>query len=169
MTAKLDIKGTVAPGFEAARNAFAANFVRQGDYQEVGASFAAFHKGRCVVDLWGGYCDRARTKPWSHDTLINIWSSTKGITATAVAILADRGLLNYGDKVAKHWPEFGASGKQDVTVAQLMSHQAGLNGFAEPTALEDQFDWSGCVEKLARQKPAWPPGTASSYHAMTYG
>jgi len=169
MTAASNIEGTVAPGFEAARTAFAANFAREGDYQEVGASFAAFHKGRCVVDLWGGYRDRTRTKPWTRDTLINVWSSTKGITATAVAILVNRGLLDYADKVAKHWPAFAANGKQDVTVAQLMSHQAGLNGFAEPTALEDQFDWRGCTEKLAQQKPAWPPGTASSYHAMTYG
>jgi len=169
MTAAPNIEGTVAPGFEAARTAFAANFARDGDYQEVGASFAAFHKGRCVVDLWGGYRDRTRTKPWTRDTLINVWSSTKGIAATAVAILVDRGLLDYADKVAKHWPEFAANGKQDVTVAQLMSHQAGLNGFAEPTALEDQFDWRGCTGKLAQQKPAWPPGTASSYHAMTYG
>jgi len=169
MTAASNIEGTVAPGFEAARTAFAANFAREGDYQEVGASFAAFHKGRCVVDLWGGYRDRTRTKPWTRDTLINVWSSTKGIAATAVAIFVDRGLLDYADKVAKHWPAFAANGKQDVTVAQLMSHQAGLNGFAEPTALEDQFDWRGCTEKLARQKPAWPPGTASSYHAMTYG
>jgi CubicO group peptidase (beta-lactamase class C family) len=169
MTAAPNIEGTVAPGFEAARTAFVANFAREGDYQEVGASFAAFHKGRCVVDLWGGYRDRTRTKPWTRDMLINVWSSTKGITATAVAILVDRGLLDYADKVAKHWPEFAANGKQDVTVAQLMSHQAGLNGFAEPTALEDQFDWRGCAAKLAQQKPAWPPGTASSYHAMTYG
>jgi len=169
MSAAPNIEGTVASGFEAARTAFAANFAREGDYQEIGASFAAFHRGRCVVDLWGGYRDRARTKPWTRDTLINVWSSTKGITATAVAILVDRGLLDYADKVAKHWPEFAANGKQDVTVAQLMSHQAGLNGFAEPTTPEDQFDWRGCAEKLARQKPAWPPGTASSYHAMTYG
>ena len=116
MTAAPNIEGTVAPGFEAARTAFAANFAREGDYQEVGASFAAFHKGRCVVDLWGGYRDRTRTKPWTRDTLINVWSSTKGIAATAVAILVDRGLLDYADKVAKHWPEFAANGKQDVTV-----------------------------------------------------
>jgi CubicO group peptidase (beta-lactamase class C family) len=169
MTMTIDIEGTVAPGFEAARDAFAANFARAGDYQEVGASFAAFHNGRPVVDLWGGWRDRARTKPWTRDTLINVWSSTKGITATAIAILVDRGLLDYHDKVAKHWPEFAANGKADITVAQLMSHQAGLNGFVEPTTAEDQLDWNGCVGKLARQKPAWAPGTASSYHAMTYG
>ncbi len=164
-----DIQGTTAKGFEAARDVFAANFAREGDYQEVGASFAAFHKGRCVVDLWGGFRDRGRTKPWTQDTLINVWSSTKGVTATAVAVLVDRGLVSYGDKVAKHWPEFAANGKENVTVADVMSHRAGLNGFAEPTTLDDMFDWNACVAKLARQKAAWPPGTASSYHAMTYG
>ena len=118
MDAAVDIKGTVAPGFEAAREAFSANFSRQGDYQEVGASFAAFHKGRCVIDLWAGYRDRARSIPWARDTLINVWSSTKGIVATAIAILVDRGLLDYSDKVASHWPEFGSNGKQSITVAQ---------------------------------------------------
>lgn len=163
------VEGMVAPGFEAARAAFAENFARAGDYQEVGASFAAFHKGKCVVDLWGGHRDRERRAPWTKDTLINVWSSTKGVTATAVAMLADRGRLSYEDKVAKHWPEFAVNGKEDITVAQVMSHRAGLNGFTEPTTIEDMFDWNSCVSKLARQKPAWVPGTASSYHAMTYG
>jgi len=163
------IHGTVAPGFESARRAFEENFARAGDYQEVGASFAAFHKGKCVVDLWGGFRDRTRTKPWKRDTLINIWSSTKGVTATAIAVLVDRGQLAYEDLVTKHWPEFGANGKEKITVAQVMSHRAGLNGFAEPTTIEDMYDWNACVAKLGRQKPAWLPGTASSYHAMTYG
>lgn len=164
-----DIDGTVAPGFEAAKDAFAANFARAGDYQEVGASFAAFHRGRCVVDLWGGFTDGARTKPWSHNTLANIWSSTKAVTAVAVARLVDRGLLRYEDKVASVWPEFAQNGKADITVAHILSHQAGLPGFVEPTSATDQCDFDGCVAKLARQKPAWEPGTATSYHAMTYG
>lgn len=163
------IHGTIAPGFEAAREAFAANFARDGDYREVGASFAAFHRGKLVVDLWGGSADRARTRPWTQDTLINVWSSTKGVTATAVAILVDRGLLRYEDRVASHWPEFAQGGKAAVTIAQVMSHQAGLPGFVEPTTIEDMFYWDGCCAKLARQTPVWPPGSASSYHAMTYG
>ena len=163
------IHGTVAPGFEAARAVFAANFERPGDYQEVGASFAAFHKGRCVVDLWGGFRDRTRAKPWTRDTLINVWSSSKGIVATAMALLADRGLVDYAAPVWRYWPEFAENGKENVTVAMVMSHQAGLPGFAAPTALEDMFDWNGCTAKLAAQKPAWPPGSATSYHAMTYG
>jgi CubicO group peptidase (beta-lactamase class C family) len=164
-----DVEGTVAPGFEAAKEAFAANFARWGDYQEVGASFAAFHRGRCVVDLWGGFKDGARTKAWTRHTLANIWSSTKAITAVAVARLVDRGLLRYEDKVASVWPEFASDGKADVTIAQVLSHQAGLPGFIEPTTAIDQCDFEGCAAKLARQKPVWVPGTATSYHAMTYG
>jgi CubicO group peptidase (beta-lactamase class C family) len=163
------IEGTVAPGFEAAKDAFAANFARMGDYQEVGASFAAFHHGRCVVDLWGGFKDGARTKRWTRDTLANVWSSTKAITAVAVARLVDRGLLHYEDKVASMWPEFAQAGKANVTVAQILSHQAGLPGFIEPTTAMDQCDFESCAAKLARQKPVWEPGTATSYHAMTYG
>jgi CubicO group peptidase (beta-lactamase class C family) len=163
------IEGFVAPGFEAARDVFARNFARQGDYQEVGASLAAFHRGRCVVDLWGGYADAARSRKWTRDTLINVWSSTKGITAAAVGLCVEWGLARYGDRIASVWPEFAEAGKGDITLAQVMSHQAGLPGFVEKTTVEDQCDWESCCAKLARQKPAWPPGTATSYHAMTYG
>ncbi|MDQ0464858.1 CubicO group peptidase (beta-lactamase class C family) [Caulobacter ginsengisoli] len=163
------IQGTVAPGFEAVRAAFEANFLREGDYQELGAALAVYHRGALVADLWGGWADRARTRPWRRDSLINVWSATKGAVAVAVARLVDTGLLTYEDRVADHWPEFGQAGKGDTTVAQLMSHQAGLPGFAEPTSVDDQLDWAGCVGKLERQAPLWPPGEASSYHAMTYG
>jgi CubicO group peptidase (beta-lactamase class C family) len=163
------IGGFVAPGFESARAAFAENFAREGDYQEIGASFAAFHRGRCVVDLWGGFADRAGSRPWTRDTLINVWSSTKGISAVAAAMLADRGAIRYEDIVASHWPEFAQNGKAAITVAQLLSHQAGLPGFAEPTSASDLYDWKTCCDRLARQKPLWEPGTATSYHALTYG
>jgi CubicO group peptidase (beta-lactamase class C family) len=169
MTHTPAINGTVAPGFEPVREAFAANFTRTGDYQEVGAALAVFHAGRCVVDLWGGHADKARTRLWERDSLVNVWSATKAATAVAVAVLVDRGAIAYEDKVCSVWPAFAAAGKGEVTLAQVMSHQAGLPGFAEPTALEDQYDWAGCVAKLARQAPAWPPGEATSYHAMTYG
>lgn len=163
------IEGTVAPGFEAAREQFAQNFAREGDYQEVGASFAAFHRGKQVVDLWGGHADAARTRPWNRDTLGNVWSATKGIVAIAAAMCVERGRFTYEDPVAKVWPEFAANGKAKITIAQLLSHQSGLNGFAEPTSLEDFENWNECCAKLARQAPAWPPGEASSYHAMTFG
>ena len=163
------IQGAVAPGFEGVRAAFAANFELEGSYQEVGAAIAVFHRGVKVVDLWGGYADRARTRPWTGDTLINVWSATKGLTAAAIARLVDQGRLSYDDRVSKVWPGFAAAGKGEITVAQVMSHQAGLAGFIEPTTIEDQFDWDGCVGKLERQTPAWTPGEATSYHAMTYG
>jgi CubicO group peptidase (beta-lactamase class C family) len=103
------------------------------------------------------------------DTLVNVWSTTKGVVAVAVAILVDRGLIRYEDPAASVWPEFAQAGKQNVTIAHVLSHQAGLPGFAEPTSIEDQYDWESCCAKLARQAPAWEPGTATSYHAMTYG
>jgi CubicO group peptidase (beta-lactamase class C family) len=169
MSAKYRIEGMVAPGFEAAHAAFAENFAREGDYREVGASFAAFHRGRLVVDLRGGYSDAARTKAWTQDTLANVWSSTKGISAVAAAMLVERRAFRYEDTVASHWPEFAGNGKTNITIAQILSHQAGLPGFVEPTSVADQCDWDGCCAKLARQEPAWQPGTATSYHAMTYG
>jgi CubicO group peptidase (beta-lactamase class C family) len=169
MSVKYEIHGTAAPGFEAVRAAFAENFAREGDYQEVGAALIAFHRGRLVVDLWGGFADRARTRPWRRDTLANVWSATKGVVAAAVAILVDRGVFRYEDKVAAHWPEFAEAGKGDTTLAQILSHQAGLPGFADPTTLDDFCDWNGCVAKLAQQQPLWAPGAATSYHAMTYG
>jgi CubicO group peptidase (beta-lactamase class C family) len=163
------INGHVAPGFEAVADAFAANFALEGDYHEIGAALSAYHNGRCVADLWGGSADRGGMRPWRQDSLINVWSSTKALTATAICRLVDQGLLAYDAPVSRYWPAFGAAGKDRITVAQLMSHQAGLPGFAEPTQPEDQLDWAGCVAKLERQTPAWPPGEASSYHAMTYG
>src|SRR5215475_9117992 len=102
----ISIEGFAAPGFEAAREVFAGNFSREGDYQEVGASLAAFHRGRCVVDLWGGYVDSSRSRKWTRDTLINVWSSTKGITAAAVGLCVEWGLVRYGDKIVTVWPEF---------------------------------------------------------------
>jgi CubicO group peptidase (beta-lactamase class C family) len=169
MTDTLAIDGWVAPGFEAARDAFAANFQRPGDYQEVGAALAAYHDGRLVVDLWGGHADRARTRSFRQDSLVNVWSATKGIVATAAAMLVDAGVFDYADPVTRFWPEFGQAGKGGTTIGQLLSHQAGLPGFAEPTEVMDQCDWAGCVGKLERQAPLWPAGEASSYHAMTYG
>ncbi|HEV2365459.1 MAG TPA: serine hydrolase domain-containing protein [Caulobacteraceae bacterium] len=163
------IHGVCRAPFEGVRAAFAANFERPGDYQEVGAAIAVFHRGELVVDLWGGMADPAAGAPWARDTLVNVWSATKGLTAVCVARLVDEGRLAYETRVAEVWPEFAAAGKGEVTVAQVMSHQAGLPGFAEPTSLADQCDFAGCSAKLARQAPAFPPGTATSYHAMTYG
>lgn len=164
-----EIHGFVAPGFERAREAFAANFSRPQAYREIGASLAVCRHGECVVDLWGGHADRARTRPWQRDTLVNLWSTTKGIAALCMALLVERGELRYEDRVADFWPEFAAAGKERVTVAQVLSHQAGLPGFSEPTSVDDLFDQDLCANRLARQAPLWEPGTANGYHAASWG
>ena len=163
------IGGFTAPGFGAVREAFAENFNRPGPYQEVGAALAAYRHGRLVVDLWGGWADAARTRSWERNTLVNVWSATKGATATALAALVDRGLIDYNDPVASVWPAFAQAGKAETTVGQVLAHQAGLPGFIEPTTVEEQCDFAGCVAKLERQAPAWTPGSQTSYHAMTHG
>lgn len=163
------VHGRVAPGFERVRDAFAANFERGDDYRECGAALAVYRAGHCVVDLWAGHADRARSRPWRRDTPINVYSTTKGIVATAVAMLIADGQLGYDDPVTKHWPEYGQAGKARTTVAHLLSHQAGLTGFVEPTNTEDLYDWRARCDALARQAPVWEPGTHTSYHAMTWG
>lgn len=163
------IEGFVAPGFEAVRAAFAANFTRDDALREVGAGLAVVHRGGLAVSLWGGIADPASGRPWTEDTLANVWSTTKGVTAALVAIAVDRGLIDYTAPVARTWPEFAAAGKAGITVAQMLSHQAGLPGFAEPTTLEDFYAWEPAVARLAAQAPMWEPGTRNSYHAMTYG
>jgi CubicO group peptidase (beta-lactamase class C family) len=163
------VHGKVERGFDRVRDAFAANFTRGDDYEEVGAALAVYRAGKPVVDLWAGHADRARARPWQRDTLINVYSTTKGIVATALAMLVDQGRLAYEDLVIKHWPEYGACGKQRTTVAQLLAHQAGLSGFTRPTTVADLGDWSGCTATLARQAPLWTPGAKTSYHAMTWG
>ena len=163
------IQGSVKRGFEAVRDVFAAGFTRDDANREIGAAVAAFQGGRCVVDLWGGPADPHSGRAWERDTLVNVWSSTKGVTAIAAAVLVERGLVDYDTPVASVWPEFAQSDKGATTLAQLLSHQAGLPGFAAPTSITDQFDWVSCCDKLARQAPAWSPGAATSYHAATFG
>lgn len=169
MTAVIEIEGTVAPGLEAVRETFAANFARSGDYQEVGAALCVYRNGAPVVDLWGGAADAARSRPWTADTLVNVWSTTKLATAIVVARLVDEGRIAYDQRVADVWPGFAARGKSEVTIAQVMSHQAGLPGLVEPTTLDDFYDWDLVCGRLAAQAPVFEPGTLNSYHASTYG
>lgn len=169
MTQTIAIEGDVAPGLEAVRETFAANFARTGDYQELGAALCVYRQGRKVVDLWGGFADAGRTRPWSADTLINVWSTTKLAAAVCVARLVDQGLIAYDQRVAEVWPEFAAADKREVTIAEVMSHQAGLTGFAEPTTLDDLYDQDLVAARLAAQAPAFQPGQHNSYHAVTYG
>lgn len=163
------VQGRVARGFESVREAFAANFARMGDYAEVGAALCVYRRDEVVVDLWGGHADAARTRPWTADTLVNVWSTTKAATAVAVARCVDAGLIAYDQPVADVWPAFARAGKGGVTVAQVMSHTAGLPGFEAPTTLDDLYDWELVTGRLAAQAPVFAPGTMSSYHATTYG
>lgn len=169
MERAISIEGQVAPGFERVADCFAANFERDDGYREIGASFAVYRRQELVADLWAGWRDAARTVPWTRDTLVNVWSATKGVTALAVAVLVDRGLIDYRARVARYWPEYAQNGKAETTVSQLLSHQAGLPGFAEPTPISDFYDWQTVTTRLARQAPMWPPGEKNAYHAMTYG
>jgi CubicO group peptidase (beta-lactamase class C family) len=165
----MSIEGFAASGFEGVRDAFAANFTRSGPYAEVGAALCVYRQGEMVVDLWGGHADGARTRPWTADTLVNVWSTTKTAAAVCVARCVDAGLIAYDQPVAEIWPEFAAAGKGAITVAQVMSHQAGLPGFLEPTTLDDFYDHHRMAARLAAQAPVFEPGTMSSYHAATYG
>lgn len=166
MTETIEISGSAAPGFEAVKDAFAKNFA---DGLEVGASFAVYRDGEALIDLWGGAADEAGAQPWQENTLVNVFSSTKGPMALAIATLVDRGQLRYDDPVAKHWPEFAANGKERLTVAQLMSHQGGLCGLRELITAKHYEDWDFICEHLAAMEPFWTLDGTSGYHAISYG
>lgn len=164
-----EIHGHCDDRFAVVRDTFAANFENGKD---VGASVCVVHDGRTVVDLWGGTVERAldgTTAPWAEDTIINVWSTTKTMTALAALVLADRGELDLHAPVADCWPEFKAGGKEQVTTAHLLSHSSGLSGWQEPMRPEDVYDWELATSRLAAQEPWWEPGTASGYHALTQG
>ncbi|MFJ3821099.1 serine hydrolase domain-containing protein [Streptomyces nodosus] len=160
------IDGRCDPRFTAVREAFEENFRTRG---ELGAAVAVTVDGETVVDLWGGWADAGRTRPWERDTLVNVWSTTKGPTALCLHILADRGLVDLDAPVAAYWPEFAAAGKESVLVRHLLSHRAGLSGLREPHSVEQLYDWELTVGRLAATEPWWEPGTRSGYHALTYG
>lgn len=160
------VHGDVAPGFEPVADAFRRNFERHG---EIGAAVAVYAGERPVVDLWAGFRDRGRTLPWERDTIVPVFSSTKGMAAFTVAAAVAKGLLDYEQPVAKYWPEFAANGKDEVTVRQLIDHQAGLSGLSQTVRLPQIADLDGLATILAAQKPAWRPGTRHGYHAITLG
>jgi CubicO group peptidase (beta-lactamase class C family) len=160
------ISGTVKPGFEAVRDAFAANLDSGAD---IGAAAAVFIDGEPVVDLWGGYFDATYTRLWERDTIANGFSSTKTMTALCALLLADRGELDLNAPVKKYWPEFAAAGKERVEVRHLLGHASGVAGWSEPMTLADIYDWEKATTLLARQAPWWEPGTAGGYHAFNMG
>ena len=160
------IHGFVDERFGGVRDAFRENLESGAD---VGASCCVTVEGETVADLWGGFADAARTRPWERNTIANVFSTTKTMTALTALLLADRGELDFDAPVAKYWPEFAASGKEHVKVSHLMSHSSGLSGWREPLKTEDLYDWEKMTRLLAAQAPLWEPGTASGYHVATFG
>jgi CubicO group peptidase (beta-lactamase class C family) len=163
-SAEPNIQGTTANEWEFVRDLFKENFVQERD---LGGSVAIYYQGKLVVDLWGGWFDQSRTKPYTNDTLQLVFSTSKGLVATAVALCVQRGLLNYSSLVTEYWPEYGQKGKENTTVADILSHRAGLANDSSP--FEQYLNWTAMINKLESEEPSWPPGTAHGYHALTYG
>lgn len=160
------VQGHADDGYGAVADAFRENFESRG---ELGASFGLYVDGVQTVDLWGGVADNRATTSWDSGTLALVFSTTKGATAICVAKLVQDGRLSYDDSVAQHWPEFAAAGKHDITVGQMMSHQAGLIAVDDPISFDEIVAVTPVVESLQAQTPMWTPGTAHGYHALTYG
>ncbi|MGI9602038.1 MAG: serine hydrolase domain-containing protein [Acidimicrobiales bacterium] len=165
MTGEPTINGTCDPAYQAVRDAFAANF----DHGDIGASCAVIVNGELRVDLWGGTRDIAGRVPWEDDTIVNVWSTTKMMTALCVLMLHDRGALSVDAPMADYWPEFAANGKEGVLVRHVLGHTAGLPVFDEFVDDIAVFDWDRCCALLAAQAPRWTPGDGSGYHAETQG
>ncbi len=160
------INGDADEGFGSVADAFTRNFSQHG---EIGAALAVYQGGRKVVDLWAGHRDRKRELPWERDTIVPCFSSTKGMSALAIAVAVSAGLLDYDKRVADYWPEFAAQGKQDVTVRELIDHQAGLSGLDVKLRLDELTDLDALAKTIAAQKPAWKPGARHGYHAISLG
>jgi CubicO group peptidase (beta-lactamase class C family) len=167
-----EVSGWVASGWEGVRDAFAANLQptdRPGAVQDIGASFAAYHRGRKVVDLWGGLADQSTGEPWTEDTIALVYSTSKGATAICAHHLAQQGLLDLDAPVAAYWPEFAQAGKQDVPVRWLLSHRVGLPFVDGTMTIDEVYAWDPVIRTLETQAPVWEPGTRHGYHATTYG
>lgn len=165
-TQTVQIQGQVSAGFEPVRAAFADNFSRR---HELGGACCVYHRGVKVVDLWGGLRNEASGAPWQEDTMVLVYSTTKGLAAMTLALAHSRGWLDYEQRVAHYWPEFAQAGKERITVRQLLAHQAGLFAFAEQADKRLVADLDRLAVVLARQQPAWEPGTRQAYHAISLG
>lgn len=163
---RVSTQGTVSTGFEPMRDAFAENFAMRN---ELGAACCVYRDGEKIVDLWGGVRNKETGDPWDENTMVVVYSTTKGLAAMTLAIANTRGWLDYDERVATYWPEFAQNGKERVTVRQLLAHQAGLFAFDEPVDKETVADLDRLAVVLARQKPRWEPGSKQAYHAITLG
>jgi len=166
MTKSIPISGFVKPEFEAVQEAFIENFERR---HELGAACCVYYCGEKVVDLWGGIRDKATGDPWEENTMVLVSSATKGLAAMAMALGESRGLFDYDERISKYWPEFTQQGKDKITIRQLLAHQGGLYALDERVDTKIEADLDKLAVILARQKPAWEPGTRQAYHAITLG
>ena len=171
MVLKVDVPpgllgGDADAGYGPVADAFRRNFAERG---EIGAACAVYRDGRKVVDLWGGYRDGRRREPWREDTLVTVFSTTKGVSGLALAVAHARGWIEHDAPVARYWPEFAAAGKEAVTVRQLLAHQAGLPAIDRPLSVADLADLDVVAAALAAQRPAWVPGERHGYHAISLG
>lgn len=159
------IDGRLHPDFQEVANVFEGILERQAG----GGAFAVYHRGECVVDLWGGCLDRNRT-PWREDTMAPSFSTTKGVASTLVHIMADRGLVDYDARVADYWPEFGQHGKEGITVRHVLTHQSGLYHIRQMVDDATRMrDWGYMIDAIERAEPTHEPGTRTGYHGLTYG
>lgn len=166
MSTTAQVQGVCDARFAIVRDAFAENFVKRGD---VGAAVCVYVDGKAVVDLWGGYEDAARARPWTRGTISSVASTTKGMTALCAHMLVERGFLDLDAPVARYWPEFARGGKAHLPVRWLLSHRAGLPAVRRDMAGGSLFDWNAFTTALAETDPWWEPGTRHGYHALTYG
>jgi CubicO group peptidase (beta-lactamase class C family) len=162
----IHVEGRVTPGFEPVRDTFIENFERR---HELGGACCVYHHGEKVVDLWGGVRNKSTGERWEEDTMVLVWSATKGLAAMTLALAHSRGWLDYDERVARYWPEFAQHGKGSISVRQLLAHQAGLFALNEPVDQAIVANLDRLADVLARQKPAWEPGTRQAYHALTLG
>lgn len=162
----IDVQGSVSHGFEAVRDAFVENFASR---RELGGACCAYCHGERVVDLWGGVRNEQTGEPWEWDTMIIVYSATKGLAAMTLALAHSRGWIDYEERVCTYWPEFAQNGKKRITVRQLLAHQAGLFALDEPLTRELVANQGALAIVLARQRPVWEPGTRQAYHAITLG
>ena len=165
-TGPVHISGTVADGFEPVRDAFVESFRSRN---ELGAACAVYHRGKPVVDLWGGYRDVAGERPWEEETMVLVFSTTKGMAATAMAVAHSQGLFELDDPIATHWPSFGQNGKAGITIRQLLAHQAGLVVLDERLSPDQIADRTYLTNLLEKKRPDWEPGQYQGYHAVTLG
>lgn len=162
----VEVHGFVSPRFESVRDAFVENFAKRN---ELGGACCVYRHGEKIIDLWGGIRDKATGAPWQDDTMVVVYSTTKGLAAMAIALAHSRGLIDYDELVSKYWSEFAQNGKETITVRQLLAHQAGLFAFNEQVDIDTVRDLDRLAEVMARQRPEWPVGERQAYHAITLG